>query len=1048
MKNNKSFVKFGIHFYIGILILTGFCLLGQEETSAQDTGAVWGSFTNPLKPVSATNFTSTVFTSGGHIKVSPDADGVMAEPQVNNVKLAVSCFGQIVANTVPYPDFQKDAINRSEKMLYYEYGEGTGDFAKEKAAFRYKVFVYGLDNENNVTAQFQKMATYWTSADYSRALEAAAIIRAALKYDPFHTGLRNVLLDIYYDIAVADLSKATEKIVESQKSTLALPGYLAPAGEFQISKEIELINAAIPLYDNAIKPYFDLLKNPMGIDMARVDSKAALENKCFGYYLFEQEVPGRSLFAPRYQETNGELVAVVNKEVLFTGYKDLVLLFNMERDAAQTAAKLAKLYALRSSAGDADKARTVIGQAQQKSYTEGNKLNEIFPEETNPADPDSGLTEAKAGWATGLSSLSSVKSFLDGNSNPLGLDKDFLALVQTDIPGTGNNLHKDSFNYFADMLIPGGATPGGSLKVAYDRYDLAYNQYEKVRFNEDSIKSELQTQRHQFGDRLRAIAGAEYPDPPNPYSEYHTPEDNTGGEIYLQLHNIELSRKRIEHNHQEILNLEAQIRNEIERRGKEHNINDLIQDTYIRYGDKQARLTKRIGEIKDYAAEQTAFVSWVGGICTGSVEGVINGLIGAANSLIQADAERKTAKLQAEKEKLNAEQSAEITYLNDKISDANSESLVKNLLLGMNTLAIESQEAAIMLAQEIGRLQAILDEKAYLEAEWQKAEQELGTRYFADPSHRIIMDQYIIAADFTFQEAQFWVFTMARALDYKRNTRFVTTYGNKSYTSGSVFKLRNAKELMDMAIALWNYDQKANIGDRQGTQFIKFSLREDFFGYRRLDENNNPATYSDPATGQIVDAITAFRSYLKNVAPHGAPKSSVMNNFSEVVHLEFGTVKSNIAGTFFSSARWNEKIKWISVKINADASSSEIMVYLEQSGTSFIRNSSPGTTNPTYPDRVEGEMTGYPVKYWFKEPNTENWLSKDVFGFGINAVVTNDPYAPAESWQKREFHEMPPAVSKWVLEVPLKSSGGQKLLNLDSVSDIEIWFYNYYHARN
>ncbi len=930
-------------------------------------------------------------------------------------------------------------------MLYYEYAEGTGDFAKEKAAFRYKVFLYGLDDENNVTAQFQKMATYWTSAEYSRAFEAAAIIRAALKYDPFHTGLRNALLDIYYDIAVADLSKATEKIVEAQKSTLGFPGYLAPTGEFQISKEIDLIKAALPLYDNAIKPYFDLLKNSMGIDMARVDAKAALENKCFGYYLFEKEVPGRSLYAPSYKNSSGELVSVVNKdnEELFTGYKDLVLLFNMERDAAQTAAKLAKLYALRSDAGDADKARAVIGQAQQKSYTEGNKLNEIFPGEINPND--SGLTEAKAGWAAALSSLSSVKAFLDGNTNPLGLDKNFLALVQTDVPGTTYNVHKDSFNYFAEMLIPGGATPGDSLKVAKDKYDLAYSHYEKVQFNEDSIKSELQTQRRQFGDRLRAIAGAEYPGPPNPSSEYHTPENNVGGEIYLQLQNIELAGKRIEHNQQEISNLEAQIRNEIERRGKEHNINDLIQDTYIRYGDKQAQLTIEIGYINAAQAGANELAkagdNWLTSLGASiATHGI--------NAGIQAAAELGKALLNAEKEKLNAKLSAKITYLNDQISDANSEALVKNLLLGMQTLAIESQEAAIMLAQEVAKLQAILDEKAYLETEWEKAEQELGTRYFADPSHRIIMDQYIIDADFAFQEAQFWIFTMARALDYKRNTRFVTTYGNKSYTSSSVFKLRNAKELLDMASALWNYDQKANIGDRQGTQFVRFSLREDFLGYRRFDENNNPAYYPDPnpaAAGKKVDALAAFRSYLKNIAIHETPKSGVMSDFGEVIHLEFSAVKPNLDGTFFSSARWNEKIKWISVKINADTFLSQLMVYLEQSGTSFIRNSTRGEET-TSPDRIKGEMTGYPVRYWYK--NGENWLSKDVFGFGINAVVTNDPYAPAESWQKREFHEMPPAVSKWVLEVPLKSAGGQKLLDIDSVSDIEIWFYNYYHARN
>ncbi|MCP4107000.1 MAG: hypothetical protein GY749_15930 [Desulfobacteraceae bacterium] len=220
----------------------------------------------------------------------------------------------------------------------------------------------------------------------------------------------------------------------------------------------------------------------------------------------------------------------------------------------------------------------MIGNAQQKAYTDGSILNAIFSEdEIANIDKNSGLTEAKASWAQGLSALSGIKSFLDGEANPLGLHKDFLARVQTDVPGTGNNVHKDSFNYFADMLIPGGANPGGQLEVAKDKYDIAYAQYEKVQINNDSIKGELQSQRRLYGDRLREIAGAEFSEDPD--SEYYTPEDNQGGQIYLQLQSIEYARLSIEHNQQEIENLEQQIKNEIERRGKEHNINNLISKT-------------------------------------------------------------------------------------------------------------------------------------------------------------------------------------------------------------------------------------------------------------------------------------------------------------------------------------------------------------------------------------------------------------------------------------------------------------------------------------
>jgi len=355
----------------------------------------------------------------------------------------------------------------------------------------------------------------------------------------------------------------------------------------------------------------------------------------------------------------------------------------------------------------------------------------------------------------------------------------------------------------------------------------------------------------------------------------------------------------------------------------------------------------------------------------------------------------------------------------------------------MHTLAIESQQAAVMLTQEMGRLQALVDEKAHLEARWKEAKKDLGTRYFADPSHRIIMDQYIIDSDFAFQEAQFWVYVMARALDYKRNTRFTATFGGRTYTSSSVFALRNAQELVEMAIALWTYDETSNIGDRQGTQFVRFSIREDFLEYRRMDENGDPASYPDPMTGEDVDAITAFRSHLR--------QKSV--NDQEVI-LEFNTVRSNFGDTFFSNRRWNEKIKWISVRINADGFLGlDVMVDLEQSGTAFVRNAAQGTPDPDHPDRLVGEMTGYPVWYWYMD-NEGNWASKDTFGFGINAVVNEHSNAPPESYQKREFHEMSPAVTKWVMKVPLKNSMGWKILDVDEISDIEIWFYNYYHARN
>jgi len=60
------------------------------------------------------------------------------------------------------------------------------------------------------------------------------------------------------------------------------------------------------------------------------------------------------------------------------------------------------------------------------------------------------------------------------------------------------------------------------------------------------------------------------------------------------------------------------------------------------------------------------------------------------------------------------------------------------------------------------------------------------------PLTRMILDQRIIDSDFAFDEAQLWVFIMARALDYKWNTSVVADYSGKTYTANTIFALRNA----------------------------------------------------------------------------------------------------------------------------------------------------------------------------------------------------------------------------------------------------------------
>ena len=1030
------------------------------DTSSTAVG-LYGDFRNPLVLPPGSNPPADQATSatffGGHIQFLPDTDGTPVVPTDGTVRLVASSFGQMVARTIPFPGFEDAALENARKRLYWDQADDSPEHPKNAAALRYKHLLYGVAQRDDgqggtepvVVPRFEAMATLWRSADRQRALEAAAEIVAALRYAPFDASLRHALLDVLYEVALADLMVAKEHEVDAVRAAMGFPGYQPVFGDFAISEEIAYLELAMEAYLSAAQPYFDLFSDPMGIGTGAAGDAA--RDQPFGYYLFQREVPSRSLDAPTFADQDGEPQPVLDEDgdgvpdEIVSGFKDLILLFQIERDVARTGARLARLYGLRAYQDDRQRAYELIGQLQQRSYTDGQILNGIFTEaELSMLPETAGLDEARSGWAQALTTLSMVKGFLDGDANPLGLAPDFLALVQND--------SGDSYGYFKNLLIPGGDANGlgGALGDAMIKYNAALASYDTFRHYQDRLADELIGQRRQHADRLRAIVGCEYPEAPDPLSCYYTPEDNEGGEIYQQLQNIELARLRIERNQQEIENLQQQIEIEIDRRGKEAGVNDLIAKTYIRYGNKQARITEEIGRINADQAYANGMAQAAASL--GSLNFTLGGAGFAAygiNANIQAALERKKGKLNAQKERLSAQQSADITYLSDQISAFHSEAVVKNLLLGMSTLAIESSEAAVVLAQEMGRLTALLDEKDYLETQWAEANAQTASRYFADPSHRIIHNNEVLAAGRAFEKAQLWVFILARALDYRLNEEIETP---DLYKSSTVFKLRNAKELVDMAVSVADWAELRELGERGGSNFEKFSVREDFLGYRRTSYLDT-LIYQDPITGDPVDGLTAFRSYLKKL-PRFRPTWA---GFREVIRIEFSTVKTNTTETFFAQARWNEKINFVAVKINAESLEPHVQVLLKASGTGFVRNKSrgyieePEDPEDRRPDRLVGEMTGYPMKRWYLSFNPVqggySWASTD-WAFAFPAMVSRDPDASPKVYERREFHELSPAVTHWTLEVPVLASSGEPIFDLDRISDIEIWFENYSLGRD
>ena len=230
----------------------------------------------------------------------------------------------------------------------------------------------------------------------------------------------------------------------------------------------------------------------------------------------------------------------------------------------------------------------------------------------------------------------------------------------------------------------------------------AVASYDDYRGYQDQLASQMDNITSSAEDRLFQIVGA-YPDTP----EYKTPQNNDGCEIWLQQNSIETAQLQIERNGIEIHNLIEEIQIEQRRSGS-------AAYAMIRFGNQQATLTRQIGYINARQARANEMaaaadgVSFTAGFICADVTISAGVVAHSVNAGVQFAAEKDKGNLEGDKEQLAAVESAEIEGI-DNIAK------VKTLLLGMKTLAIDSQEAANLLKQETGRLAALFREIEDLE---------------------------------------------------------------------------------------------------------------------------------------------------------------------------------------------------------------------------------------------------------------------------------------------------------------------------------------------
>lgn len=740
----------------------------------------------------------------------------------------------------------------------------------------------------------------------------------------------------------------------------------------------------------------------------------------FAYRMFQTLVPGRALMAATYTNQSGLNVPVTTNTMLFSGYKDLVLLFDQLRDYGRTAEKLARLLISRDGAGDRDQAAMVASDAERFLFLQGTLLKNMFPSLPPEGDP-SGLAEAISGWSRTLTALGTIQQLLAGGANLLGFADDFLMYVQK---FSGQTEFFDSYDAFRVRLDPN--TGSNPLRAAKQAHQDALNSYASYRGFRDQLSEQFDNSSITYRDRLRDIVGV-FPNDPA-YTD--DPTAHPGSELDQQYRSIELARLRIRRNQTEINNLADEVQIEINRAAS-------VSYTVVRYGNMQAELTTQIGHIKAAQAAASALADAL------SVENLTKGLAFGfvLNAGAQFAAEEGVAHLEAQKERLAAEEQAQIEGIE-------SRARVKTLLLGMRTLAVDSQEAALLLTQELNRLVALYREKEDLEQQIAEQDASVASRYFADPLHRLASQADMVRANLAFDEAQKWLYFMIRALEYKWNTPFRNySFGGRAWSADTLFKLRNATELEQMFQAMDSFENQIQLP--KDDYFDWFSVREDFFGYKRTNNLGQILSYTDPVTGATVDAIAAFRSRL-----------SQLQDAQGNIALEFSTVTEIPGGTFFRGPRFNtqgqviskglflDKIRWLKINLpgNHTLGRTQLTGELRYGGTGFIRNFDVGTFDPLRPDRLRDELTAYATRFWFFHAPSATWRFTDALSSPVTMQLSDDPRVPPSVQELDIFKERSVATTGWVLTIPTKD-GGQPVLNIGDLDDVEIYFFHYAVTR-
>jgi hypothetical protein len=1023
--------------------------------SIGDSSAVDGVLTYTYDPALMTGDENKYMTWGEHtyyVTAYNGDNGVQNPPTESNTLVVTVELDETVA---------------LRKKLYYPEAEDIdgdkpehGQFDRDKAAFRYLDLMYEFNSDAQIVVSDyfngdgavgnRDFTELYDDAERARVDEVLAQLSENLTnaYDEIlanepnattrFTNSKQLLLDVFYDRAVAEMVLANQDLDESRISRLREEGAWT---------ELSRIEDAHQHFYIALMNYSDLF----------------IQSQYDYPFLIEEQVTSRKQNSPRYWQ-DGFAYNVVNdaSSNLLSEYKDLILYFDLASKVLNSKVKAIELrvHDIATTQPQLDLMEQDIFALRSEIEAWTNALQGRLPNTVFSEIASIEFKKAMDRYTQSLDAVETVVSWVNGETNILGLGDDSLIIVNGGY-GIDGSLTYNSYDAIVGLLI-GDGNKKGYLTIAKEDFQEAVISYENYRHNQDQLASQYNDRNINMNNSLISLIGWSVPTGCYENCVIADPEAVSGSEISLQIRRLEQAQIDIETAATRLENLEVDIREMVRVEQIRTNINDLINETILDYGEEQASIQYKIGKIQQKLAKARKRSGLFGSAVKliTSPENAFETLANAAGDLHVANAEIRAAKdlgqLQALSTQLAAAERVQINELYSEIRDAEFASQIRSRLRDVALLELDIERTASVAEQEHERLTAMVNQTMRLMTQIQNTNTNLADRYFADPIHAVRLTRDMEKAEASFETAQRWMFYAAKALEYK----WLVNFNYNNYRTEDILRARSVADLEDVLYSgMQILDNNKTISNAFEQSEHVLSFKKDIFGF--YDQVNDVTQYySHPAGDMTTDGqgnqvpvkLRADAAFIETLRLNQEILAS-----GNWLNIDFDTFRPAATGNFFAGPEFDnngcmviggtylDKIETIGLNVShfMFGGKPSTNAYLKYGGVSYIRNKEPGIEYMNADqESVINEFTSYPVTFWDADKN--DFDESFVVATKASLIGAVDQGSTTALFKDRSV-----AASDWNLRLQLDSdSDNIEYLNVDFIDDIELIINHRYLNRN